>query len=399
MVADPEGSSVIDDDPQPASARCPRCGYDLRGLVATWEDCCPLEGVCSECGLALRWAEVLVPEKFEPLWCVECAPGWRSVPRAAWRTLIRSFWPWRFWSRLRMSLRIRRGRLAMYVCLLLLPLVFGYLAVQSVAAARLRFEVEQEWAARQGQMQQLIAQCQRELQDPRADAATRAALQQTIQQVQSYLTQGYKISHSYWNAIVEAVLHPRRAVSAGTITTGGRIVQYPAPIKLHSMLYRYLGSSRWSRSFGEWLADARWSLGTFAWIYVFLPAAFVLLPISRRRAKVRFGHIVRVACYGLFIPVTIVFAVQILIAVAYGLPNFLHTCAELVDFLVFLPPLAMLAVWWAVAIKRYLEIPHGPLVVLTLGAISFLLGLAVIWLAWPDLALDLLDLHEVRLGL
>jgi hypothetical protein len=298
-----------------------------------------------------------------------------------------------------MSLRIRRGRLAVYICLLLLPLVFGYVAVQSVTAARLRFEVEQDWAARQGQMQQSIAQCQRELQDPRADAATRAALQQTIQQVRSYLTQGYKITHSNWNAIVEAVLHPRRAVSAGTITIGGRIVQYPAPINSHSMLDMYLGSRRWSRSFGERLADARWSLGTFAWIYVFLPAGFVLLPISRRRAKVRFGHIVRVACYGLFIPVTIVFAVQILVAVGYGLPNSLRTCAELVDFLVFLLPLAMLAVWWAVAIKRYLKIPHGPLVVLSLGAISFLLWLGVVWYLWPDTVLELLDVYKAGLRL
>ena len=30
-----------------------------------------LEGVCSECGYGLRWAEVLRPEKFAPRWCVE----------------------------------------------------------------------------------------------------------------------------------------------------------------------------------------------------------------------------------------------------------------------------------------------------------------------------------------
>jgi len=142
-----------------------------------------------------------------------------------------------------------------------------------------------------------------------------------------------------------------------------------------------------------------WSMGTVAWIYILLPFGFFLLPISRRRAKVRFGHIGRVACYGLFIPVIIVFAAQILVALGYAWPDSQRACDDVIDFLVFLPPLAMLAVWWAVAIKRYLKIPHGPLVVLTLGAISFLLGLAVIWLAWPDLALDLLDLYEARLGL
>ncbi|MFB3103994.1 MAG: hypothetical protein ACE1ZA_03615, partial [Pseudomonadales bacterium] len=53
------------------TARCPRCGYDLRGAIGTWADQCPLHGTCAECGLQFVWAEVLHPEKFEPQWCVE----------------------------------------------------------------------------------------------------------------------------------------------------------------------------------------------------------------------------------------------------------------------------------------------------------------------------------------
>jgi len=235
---------VADDGSQSVRARCPRCGYDLRGLVTTWEDRCPLEGVCSECGLNLRWAEVLRPEKFEPRWCVEFAARRLSVPRAAWRTLVRSFWPWRFWSRLRMSSRIRWRRLAAYICLLLLPLVFGYVAVQSAAAARVRFEVEQEWATQRQSWQQMITSCQQTLQDPRLAAARRAALQRRIQQGQQYLQQGYTISHSYWDAIVEAVLHPRRVVSTGTITVRSRSEAASGRTRHPSICIRYLMRAR-----------------------------------------------------------------------------------------------------------------------------------------------------------
>ena len=40
---------------------CPRCGYDLSGIVASWTNSCPLTGICSECGLKFRWGAVLMP--------------------------------------------------------------------------------------------------------------------------------------------------------------------------------------------------------------------------------------------------------------------------------------------------------------------------------------------------
>lgn len=38
--------------------RCPRCGYDLGGQVATWREACPLEGSCPECGATFAWGKV-----------------------------------------------------------------------------------------------------------------------------------------------------------------------------------------------------------------------------------------------------------------------------------------------------------------------------------------------------
>jgi hypothetical protein len=398
MVADPEGLPVDDNDRQSVRARCPRCGYDLRGLVATWTDSCPLEGVCSECGLDLRWAEVLVPDKFEPRWCVEFAPRRRSILRAAWRTLLRSFRPWSFWGRLRMSLRIRWRRLALYICLLLVPLILGYVIVQSVAAIRVRYELEQEQLRRQQYVQAAIVQIRQRLQDAQISAAERLTLQANMQSSLKYL-QGYAISHSYWDAVLEAVLHPGRVISTGSVRWATGVSAYPAPRDLHSMLDAG-APNRWSsRGLGERLVAALWSLGTAAWIFAFLPLGFVLLPISRRRAKVRFGHIARVACYGLFIPLLVVFTVQLLLALGYAWPDSQRICDEVIGFGSFLPTLALLAVWWAVAIRRYLRMPHAPLVVLSLGAISFLLWLGLIWYVWPDTALELLDIYGAGLRL
>ena len=67
-------------------ARCPRCGYDLRGVVATWAEACPLQSTCSECGLALEWSEVVGARARRPGWCVEFAPRGVGVPWRSSRT-------------------------------------------------------------------------------------------------------------------------------------------------------------------------------------------------------------------------------------------------------------------------------------------------------------------------
>ena len=74
------------------NAACPRCGYELRGIVDSWTESCPLLGVCSECGLEFKWSEVFCPDKYEPVWCVEFrTAGW--LPRSALKTLMMSLRP------------------------------------------------------------------------------------------------------------------------------------------------------------------------------------------------------------------------------------------------------------------------------------------------------------------
>lgn len=85
---------------------CPRCGYDLSALPPTWDECCPLHGQCSECGLEIDWGDVLAEHEAPPEWFAEregslLPPGPRMSRRTWWRVLR----PWHFWSLVRLRHR------------------------------------------------------------------------------------------------------------------------------------------------------------------------------------------------------------------------------------------------------------------------------------------------------
>jgi hypothetical protein len=89
---------------------CPRCGYDLSGIVATWADACPLEGRCSECGLTFAWAELMVPARRQVKWFVEHE---RGLVRVVWAGLVTwawMVWPPVFWRRARLEGELRVWR-------------------------------------------------------------------------------------------------------------------------------------------------------------------------------------------------------------------------------------------------------------------------------------------------
>ncbi|MCH7793344.1 MAG: hypothetical protein IID31_13820, partial [Planctomycetes bacterium] len=94
---------------------CPRCGYDLSGIVASWKDACPLTGICSECGLEFQWRYLLDPRfKIKP-WFFEHAL--RSHARSFLYTLWRAVRPWSFWSWVRLEDEISLYRLGIFACL------------------------------------------------------------------------------------------------------------------------------------------------------------------------------------------------------------------------------------------------------------------------------------------
>ncbi len=83
------------------TCRCPRCGYDLSGTVASWSGQCPVDGVCSECGLGFGWRDVLSPVfNREARLFEHCATRRLANFR---HTLVRSLRPWSFWRWVRME--------------------------------------------------------------------------------------------------------------------------------------------------------------------------------------------------------------------------------------------------------------------------------------------------------
>ncbi len=103
----------------PVAPSCPRCGYDLSGVASSWQGTCPLEGVCSECGLTVRWAELLNPRLTIPEWSFEHAV-YRSAAKRLGATWSRALRPGRFWAAVRLEHPVIVIRLIVYwvVCLL-----------------------------------------------------------------------------------------------------------------------------------------------------------------------------------------------------------------------------------------------------------------------------------------
>jgi hypothetical protein len=419
-------------DPEESTA-CPRCGYDLRGTVATWEDSCPLSGVCTECGLELSWAEVLVPEKYEPRWCIEFEPRKRRLFRAAIATLARSFVPWRFWRDLKMSHPIRWRRLSIYLGLLVLPLVLIYVVWQATVALNVYRLVERELAAHQQGLSGVLRHLNRslaQLQSPTADLVASyreqygdtvaqqemkkmaAAIQSQIVAFQKAIASPPSIEHSRSAAIAEAVFLPVCGTSSGTIRiaptsmVAGTTFPYPSPRNLNNALSsgEPLGLATFTRAWAgapvggggrvhlifAFLRSSTLWLGLAIGFSVFMPLSLMLLPISRRRAKVRWAHIVRVFAYSAFIPVFVVLIAAACLAFSLSMGR---SGAEQVRegglAMERYGPWIGLIVWWAVAIQLYLKIPRGWLIATLHALLIFMLIIAGIYLFAPDFMLEI----------
>lgn len=93
------------------AVECPRCGYDVSGVMSLWKTECPLRGKCSECGYAFQWRHLLGPNLGVPKWFFETAH--RRKIRAAISTSARTLAPWHFWSAVQMRTPSRPWRLMM----------------------------------------------------------------------------------------------------------------------------------------------------------------------------------------------------------------------------------------------------------------------------------------------
>ncbi|MFG0304907.1 MAG: hypothetical protein ACF8Q5_01695 [Phycisphaerales bacterium JB040] len=107
---------------------CGRCGYDLSGVVASWDDrehpACDLCGTCSECGHAFEWREVIRAHDLAKPWLIEHAPTRSGVIRKILPTTARVMTPWWFWRGLSMNAPVRLGRAGVWLLVVVLTSQF-----------------------------------------------------------------------------------------------------------------------------------------------------------------------------------------------------------------------------------------------------------------------------------
>lgn len=326
-----------------AHANCPRCGYNLRGVVETWRDSCPLDGTCSECGLAFAWREVLSERDRPPSWCVETGPV-GSLRHTIPGTVLRANRGRLFWRSIPMRLPLHWDRL---VLLNVVILIAAYLLLCTISAATTGGYL---WKAR--------------------------------------ASPGTTIVANDMQAIATSLVMPWAPEPIGSITIVGR----PLPMSLRSP--RELLSLIWLR--GHIGVVTHLAVGSLA----FMPLVFIVLPIARRRAKVRWAHIGRIALYTpavIFLPLGILFAADAMRTVdrwTSGDVWLLDMLAWLGDWLAMvIPPALVLSFWWwwRSACRHYLRMQRADLVAISIVLIGVLLSITVSWLLDDALLHDFLE--------
>jgi hypothetical protein len=318
-----------------AAAACPRCGYQLRGEIDRWRSSCPLEGTCTECGLDFAWPEVLSSTVRLPAWCVEGSGSWRTLPLRALRTAAVSLAPWIFWSRLRMTHRVSAGRLVAYVVMVTLITYLGF-------------------------------------------ALTHASL------ARHTLVRGGPASLVDWRTPLNAALTP---FSSQT----GEKALFP------SMLNSWLpGDSPLGLVRKCWLPEAD-ALACAVATPLCIALAFLAIPVSRRQAKVRWRHILRISTYAAALMLLVAMALTIAqvrfaafggsIASMTSFPMSAFTFSDpssiepwgISRSLMMLLPVCVpgLLAWWWFAVRRYLRMEQAGAVALSVTAIGVLAPVCV----------------------
>jgi hypothetical protein len=303
-------------------ARCPRCGYDLRGTVSAWRDACPLAGTCTECGLWFEWSELLNPGLYPPQWCVEYARGpWRFLGRAV-RTLALTAWPFGFWRSLKMVHDVRPRRLAAY-CLLLVVVHYVAFCAGHAAVVYGRFSAAARWGWMGG--------------GPPGPAPE-------------------------WPEYLRIGLLPFSDVRIGGSASSSRDVVVDVwGVWAYVLLILLIGHAACG-------------------------AGFAALPISRRIAKVRWIHVHRITMYGLALLAPTVLLAMVGLALdaqPRELPLILGRAILGLAFLAAVGYVPAQIVWWSTATGRYLRMPHAwgvGLAVVVMGWLATALALTLFFL-------------------
>jgi hypothetical protein len=326
---------------------CPRCGYDQRGVLATWIEQCPMEGTCAECGLKFAWRELLNPNLFPPKWCVEAKRSWWMFPWQTLRTTMRLFWPALVWRRVQMFHEVRWRRLCVFLCVWMAVVALSLMLSTGLAAWA-------QWRAASAGM--------------------------------GTPTPPMSAWRAFWHAATQPLsttptifVWPPPAVA--NINTSGGSIRIVGTITINGAAPRALLLHQ--------LDDVGVPLALLLAIPACSALAFAALPISRRRAKVRWNHIVRVTLYlyGLALPLAILILLSHAIARADASADLfivpLMATLTIAAVVLFWP---WMTLFWASAAGSYLRMEHRWPVALSVVVIGSLLPVAAwgaIWVQMP----------------
>lgn len=310
-----------------------------------------------------------------------------------------------------MSHELHRRRLLCYVTVLLFSLVLLVSAAQATAAYFVRKQFDNDLAAQLTQARLVLTRPQPagEL-TAKEEALIRSAYPDDFEvrldwertriererrlyaHAQLTVESPPQVRQSVWWCMAEAVFLPLASESRIRITAHNGESRYPnAPRELATYAvshHRWAGGRNalidWpARTFTDLLEMLRLPLLIGLTLPIVLPSTLALLPVSRRRAKVRWGHIGRIFAYGLAYPVLAIFIVAGLLVWDALIPNRGTPGLTAFAVLTFGLPLFVFA-WWAASLGRYLRFPHAVFVALIHTAMSVLLVLAAVWLSLPS---------------
>lgn len=313
---------------------CPRCGYDLRGVVESWEEVCPMLGTCAECGLEFEWGELLSPRRMRPVWCVEFALGWTIVLAAFKTVLILFFKPRKFWRELKMTHEPNWPRMTAIAIPLLLA---GYL-VFAGSVSSMSFN-----------------------QYRRAKQSLSPAPLEPIE------------------IGIYAALNPFSNYGSGFGFYSPR--DYARRFRPSDIWQHSLAAIRTNAFLLPWRTERWWwkphsiFLAHGIMLVVLCPLAFLALPQSLRQAKVRWRHIARIGLYSLAaLAPPFILLMHFQISTWSRLTRF----GEYSAFGMLLFPAACMIIWWSLAAKHYLKLPHSWGVGICMVVLAYASGLFTI---------------------
>ena len=259
---------------------CPRCGYDLAGEVARWRGSCPIEGCCSECGLTYLWGD-LFSGRILPQWFIESSSGILGGFRRFPGTLLRILVPTIFWQPIRIEACPHPMRLAPYLGWILGMLLVAYLGAGLVCGSRaasnahdlvVRSSIRPTWSSK---LQKYVG-------TPTKESPIRVAGESFVFGLIDPFGVSKRVGGVAWQCV--------RVGTPGNWRNE----------KADPFWWVSLGPDQYYTAMRP-KAPSRGLI--FMWVVtVVIPSVFLVLPVTRKRAKVRVTHILRLFLLSLMAP-------------------------------------------------------------------------------------------------